>query len=66
VLILSTLKANNNTHTADIQSTLNQLMDYFVPEATASSDRAHHKRARQLMTEPMHTTDDIPFTQQEV
>jgi hypothetical protein len=41
-------------------------MDYFIPEDLTSSDGAHHKRARQLMTEPMHTTDDIPFTQQEV
>jgi hypothetical protein len=41
-------------------------MDYFIPEDSASSDGAHHKRARQLMTEPMHTTVDIPFTQQEV
>jgi hypothetical protein len=65
-LTLSTLKTNNNTHTADIQSTLNQLMDYFIPEDSTSSDGAHHKRARQLMTEPMHTKDNIPFTQQEV
>jgi len=56
-------EANNNTHTADIQSTLDQLMDYFIPEDSASSDGAHHKRVRELMTEPMHTTDDIPFTQ---
>jgi hypothetical protein len=41
-------------------------MEYFIPEDSESSDGAHHKRARQLMTEPMHTTDDIPFTQQEV
>jgi len=65
-LTLSTLEANNNTHTADIQSTFDQLMDHFKPEDSASSDGAHHKRDRQLMTEPMHTTDDIPFTQQEV
>ena len=65
-LTLSTLKANTNTHTANIQSTLNQLMDYFILEDTESSDGAYHKRARQLMTEPMHTTNDTPFTQQEV
>jgi hypothetical protein len=41
-------------------------MDYFTPEDSASDDDAHHKRARQLMTEPMQTTDDIPFTKQEV
>jgi len=65
-LTLSALKTNNNTHTADIQSTLHQLMDYFIPEDSESSDGAHHKRPRQLMAEPMHTKDDIPFMQQEV
>jgi hypothetical protein len=65
-LTLSTLKANTNTHTANIQSTLNQLMDYFIPEDMESSDGAYHKTARQLITEPMHTANDIPFTQQEV
>ena len=62
-LTLSTLKTTNNTHTADIQSTLNQLMDYFIPEDSESSNGAHHKRARQFMTEHTHTKDDIPFTQ---
>ena len=66
VLTLSTLEANNNTHTADIQSTLDELMDHFIPENSASSKGAHHKRVRQLMREPMHTTDDIPLTQREV
>jgi hypothetical protein len=41
-------------------------MDYFIPEDSASSDRAYHKQATQLMTKPMHTTDNIPFMQQEV
>jgi len=41
-------------------------MDYFIPEDSASSDGAHHKQARQLMTEPMHTIEDIPFKQKEV
>ena len=65
-LTLSILKANTNTLTAIIQSTLNQLMDYFIPEDTESSDGAYHKQARQLMTQPMHKTNDIPFMQQEV
>ena len=62
-LRLSTFVAINNTHTADIRSTLDQLMDYFLPEDSASSHGYHHKGVRHLMTEPMHTTDDITFTQ---
>jgi len=65
-ITLSTLATDNNTHPDDIPSTLNHLMDYFIPEDSASSDGDHHKRARQLITEPMHTTDDVPFTQQDV
>jgi len=41
-------------------------MDYFILEDLASNDGDHHTRDRQLMTEPMHTTDDFPFTHQEV
>jgi hypothetical protein len=63
---LSTLHDNNNTYTADIPSTLNEMMDYFIPEDSESSDGAHHKRTRQLVTEPLHTTDDIPFTTFEI
>jgi len=63
---LSTLKTNNDTYTDDIQSTINQMMDYFIPEDTESSDGAHHRQARKMMMEPMQTKDDIPFMKQEV
>jgi hypothetical protein len=42
------------------------MMDYFIPEDSESSDGAHHKRTRQLITEPMHTTDDILFRTLEI
>ena len=42
------------------------MMDYFIPEDTESSDGAYHRQARQTMTEPIQTKDDIPFTKQEV
>jgi ribonuclease HI len=63
---LSTLKISNNTYTTDIQSTVNQLMDNFIPEDSEYNDRVHHKRARQQVTEPMHTPDDDTFTKQEI
>jgi len=53
-------------YTADIQSTLDQQMDHFIQQDSSSSFGVHHKRVRQLMIEPIHTTDDIPFTQREV
>jgi hypothetical protein len=49
-----------------MHSTINKLMDHFVPEDNESSDEVHHKRARQQMTEPLHTTDDIAFTKQKI
>ena len=66
MLTLTTFKDSNNTYTADISSTLNEMMDYFISEDSESSDGAHHKRTRQLITEPMHTPDDIPFTTLEI
>jgi hypothetical protein len=38
-------------------------MDYFIPE---DSDTVHHKRARQQVTEPLHTSDDDASTKQEI
>ena len=63
---LSTLKACNNTYTTDMQSTINQLMDHFVPEDSEYSDGVHHKRARQQVMELLHTADDNAFTKQEI
>jgi len=41
-------------------------MEYFIPEDSASSNETHLRRARQLTTEPLNTTDDIPFTRHEI
>jgi hypothetical protein len=62
---LSTLKACNNTYTTNMQSTINWLMDRYVPE-DEYSDGVHHKRVRQQTMEPLHTTDDVAFMKQEI
>jgi len=59
-------KASNSTYTTDIQSTINQVMDHFIPEDSEYSDRVHHKSSRQQVTETLHTTDDDAFTKQEI
>jgi hypothetical protein len=41
-------------------------MDYFIPEDSEYNDRVHHIRARQQVTEPMHTPDDDTLTKQEI
>jgi hypothetical protein len=41
-------------------------MDHFIPEDSENSDTLHHKRARQQVTEPLHTSDDDAFMKQEI
>ena len=53
---------SDNTYTTDTLSTVNNLMDQFVPE----DDEARHKLVRQLVMEPLNTIEDVPFTKQEI
>ena len=39
---LATLRNTNNTYTTDMLSTIDRLMDHFVPEDKESGDGAHH------------------------
>jgi hypothetical protein len=59
---LSTFMTHNGTFTADIGSTMNHMMDHFIPEDNESNDSAHHKLNRQLAAEPLDTLDDEEFT----
>jgi len=61
-LILTTLKTGNNNYTTDMQSTINQMIEYFVPEDSEDSEEAHHKHVRQQASVPLQTTNDIEFT----
>jgi hypothetical protein len=63
---LSTLKMSNNTYTTDTISTVDRLLDHFVPEDNEGRDEAHHKRVKQLEIEPLITTEGVAFTKQEV
>jgi len=50
----------------DTISTVDRLMDQFVPEDNEESDEAHHKQVRRIVTEPLDTKEDVPFTKQEI
>jgi hypothetical protein len=65
-LTLSTLKMRDNTNTTDTISTVGRLMDHFVPEDNEDCDEAHHKQVRRIVTEPLDTKEDVPFTKQEI
>jgi hypothetical protein len=41
---LSTLKMSENTYTTDTVSTVDRLMDQFIPEDNKGSNEAHHKQ----------------------
>ena len=64
--ILSTLQTPNCTYTTDIEGTVNQMMDHFIPDDNQSSDNAYHKGIRKRAKEPMDTIDDDEFTKQEI
>ena len=65
-LILTTLKTGNNNYTTDMRSTINQMIEHFVPEDSEDGDDAHHKRVRHQASAPLHTTNDEEFTREEV
>ena len=46
-LILTTLKTGNTNYTTDIQSTINQIIEHFVPEDSEDGEEAHQKHVRQ-------------------
>ena len=63
---LSTLQTQNGTYTSDIISTMEHMMEYFIPEDSVNSDSAHHKRIRHGIEEPLDTPDDEEFTMEEI
>jgi hypothetical protein len=63
---LTTLKTRDGTYTTDIVSTMEHMMDYFIPEDSESSDSAHHKCIRHEIEEPLDTPDDVEFTKEEI
>jgi hypothetical protein len=62
---LSTFKTSDNTYTTDTVSTVDRLLDQFIPD-DEGSDEAHHKQVRRQVLEPLNTIEDVPFTKQEI
>jgi hypothetical protein len=55
----------SGTYTTDIEGTVNQMMNQFIPE-DEGSDKAHHTGIRERAREPLNTNDDDVFTKQEI
>jgi hypothetical protein len=65
-LILTTLRTGNDSYTTDMQSTINQMIEHFIPEDSEDGDEAHHKRIRQQVAASLCMTNDKEFTRHEV
>ena len=63
---LSTFKTKNGAYTTNIVSTMEHMMEYFIPEDSNSCDSVHQKTIRQLAVEPLDTPEDVEFTKEEV
>lgn len=62
---LSTFMTPSGSYTTDLEGTINQVMDHFIPEDDEGSDKAH-KVIRERAREPLITNDDEELTKQEV
>ena len=62
----TTLKTQDGTYTTDIVSTVEHMMEYFIPDDSESSDSAHHTHIRHETEEPLYTPDDVEFTKEEI
>jgi hypothetical protein len=63
---MTTLQKPNGSRTANIQETMDLMIEHLIPEDIAQNDTDHHKGNRRLTENPMETTDDTKFTQAEV
>jgi ribonuclease HI len=65
-LALTTLKIDNNNYTTDMKTTINQMIEYFVPEDSEEGENAHHKQVRLQAAAPLKTSNDVIFTRHEI
>jgi hypothetical protein len=42
-----------------MQSTINQMIEHFVPEDSEDAEEAHHKRVTQQESGRLQTTNDV-------
>ena len=54
----TTVKTQDGTHTTDIVSTMEHMMEYFIPNDSNSSGSAHHTHIRHEIDTP----DDVELT----
>jgi hypothetical protein len=63
---LTTLQKPDGSRTANIKETIEFIIEKLIPEDNARDDTDHHTSVRRLTEQPIETTDDTEFTQDEV
>jgi hypothetical protein len=63
---LTTLEKPDGSKTANIKETMKFMIEQLIPEDSAQDDTEHHINIRRLTEQPIETTDDRGFTQDEV
>lgn len=63
---LTSLQEPDGSKTANIAETLKFMVEQLIPEENAHDDTVHHTNIRRLTEQPIETTDDREFTQDEV
>jgi len=63
---MTTLKKPDGTITADMRETLTGTLEQLILEDNILDDTEYHRAIRRLAEQPIDTTDDKNFTQDEV
>ena len=63
--IMSTIRKPDGTETANIQETINVMLDHFFTE-DREEDNSRHKNIRKAIEEPINTSEDLEFSREEV
>lgn len=65
-LMLTTLIKSDGTRTANMDETLQTMMDQLIPEDNTQDDTIQHKNTRKEANQPMDTANDLEFTMDEI
>jgi hypothetical protein len=63
---LTTLQKPDGSKRANVIETMKFMIEQLIPENNAQDDTEHHMNIRRLTEQPIETTDNRDFTQDEI
>jgi hypothetical protein len=63
---MTTLQKPDGSKTANIIETMKFMIEQLIPEDNTQDETEHHTNIRRLTGQPIETTDDREFTQNEI